>query len=179
MDQLAIAKPLCKAAFRVLHAEDIGVGVARAIRAALSGRPDKAIPKDAMIDAPYTADDCAYKEPNDTLDTAAVITATDTGPAAICANDPADYYKFTIAGTTTVTWAIQFTNRQGGDLDLEILDTTGAQKAISRGFGDGETIMCPGAAPACPTLADGDYIMRVFPATLGSVNAYTFSVVAQ
>ena len=39
MDQLAIAKPLCKAAFRVLHAEDIGVGVARAIRAAVSGRP--------------------------------------------------------------------------------------------------------------------------------------------
>jgi len=39
MDQLAIAKPLCKAAFRVLHAEDIGVGIARSIRAALSGRP--------------------------------------------------------------------------------------------------------------------------------------------
>ena len=39
MDQLAIAKPLCKAAFRVLHAEDIGTGVARAIRAAVSGRP--------------------------------------------------------------------------------------------------------------------------------------------
>jgi oxalyl-CoA decarboxylase len=39
MDQLAIAKPLAKAAFRVLHAEDIGVGIARAIRAAVSGRP--------------------------------------------------------------------------------------------------------------------------------------------
>jgi oxalyl-CoA decarboxylase len=39
MDQLAVAKPLCKAAFRVLHAADIGIGVARAIRAALSGRP--------------------------------------------------------------------------------------------------------------------------------------------
>src|SRR4051794_22515789 len=39
MDQLAVAKPLCKAAFRVLHAEDIGIGVARAIRAAVSGRP--------------------------------------------------------------------------------------------------------------------------------------------
>lgn len=39
MDQLAIAKPLCKAAFRVLNAEDIGIGVARAIRAAVSGRP--------------------------------------------------------------------------------------------------------------------------------------------
>ncbi len=39
MDQLAIAKPLAKAAYRVLHAEDIGVGIARAIRAAVSGRP--------------------------------------------------------------------------------------------------------------------------------------------
>ena len=39
MDQLAIAKPLCKAAFRVLHAQDIGVGIARAIRSAVSGRP--------------------------------------------------------------------------------------------------------------------------------------------
>ena len=39
MDQLAVAKPLCKAAYRVLHAEDIGIAVARAIRAAVSGRP--------------------------------------------------------------------------------------------------------------------------------------------
>jgi oxalyl-CoA decarboxylase len=39
MDQLAVARPLCKAAFRVLHAQDIGVGIARAIRSALSGRP--------------------------------------------------------------------------------------------------------------------------------------------
>src|ERR1700710_746686 len=39
MDQLAIAKPLCKAAFRVLPAADIGIGLARAIRAAVSGRP--------------------------------------------------------------------------------------------------------------------------------------------
>ena len=39
MDQLAVAKPLCKAAFRVLHAQDIGIGAARAIRAAVAGRP--------------------------------------------------------------------------------------------------------------------------------------------
>ncbi|MGE0766742.1 MAG: oxalyl-CoA decarboxylase [Hyphomicrobiaceae bacterium] len=39
MDQLAVAKPVCKAAYRVLHAQDIGIGVARAIRAACSGRP--------------------------------------------------------------------------------------------------------------------------------------------
>src|SRR5450631_3036827 len=39
MDQLAVAKTMCKAAYRVLHAQDIGIGVARAIRAAVSGRP--------------------------------------------------------------------------------------------------------------------------------------------
>ncbi len=39
MDQLAIAKTMCKAAYRVLHAADIGIGFARAIRAAVSGRP--------------------------------------------------------------------------------------------------------------------------------------------
>jgi oxalyl-CoA decarboxylase len=39
MDQLNAAKPYAKAAYRILHAEDIGIGVARAIRAAVSGRP--------------------------------------------------------------------------------------------------------------------------------------------
>lgn len=39
LDQLSIAKPFSKAAFRVNNPEDIGVGLARAIRAAVSGRP--------------------------------------------------------------------------------------------------------------------------------------------
>src|SRR5712664_407531 len=39
MDQLNAARPYAKAAYRVLHAEDIGIGIARAIRAAVSGRP--------------------------------------------------------------------------------------------------------------------------------------------
>ena len=39
MDQLAAAKPFAKAAYRVHRAEDIGRGVARAIRTAISGRP--------------------------------------------------------------------------------------------------------------------------------------------
>ena len=39
MDQLNAAKQYAKAAYRVLKAEDIGIGVARAIRAAVSGRP--------------------------------------------------------------------------------------------------------------------------------------------
>jgi oxalyl-CoA decarboxylase len=39
MDQLNAAKPYCKASYRINKAEDIGIGVARAIRAAVSGRP--------------------------------------------------------------------------------------------------------------------------------------------
>jgi len=39
MDQLNIARPHCKASFRINRVEDIGVAVVRAIRTALSGRP--------------------------------------------------------------------------------------------------------------------------------------------
>ncbi len=39
LDQMNAAKPYTKAAYRVNRPEDIGVGVARAIRAAVSGRP--------------------------------------------------------------------------------------------------------------------------------------------
>ena len=39
MDQLNAAKPFAKAAYRINKAADIGIGVARAIRAAVSGRP--------------------------------------------------------------------------------------------------------------------------------------------
>jgi oxalyl-CoA decarboxylase len=39
LDQLNAARPFAKAAYRIGRVEDIGLGVARAIRAALSGRP--------------------------------------------------------------------------------------------------------------------------------------------
>src|SRR6201996_6967422 len=39
MDQMSAAKPFAKAAFRVNRPQDIPVGIARAIRAAASGRP--------------------------------------------------------------------------------------------------------------------------------------------
>jgi oxalyl-CoA decarboxylase len=39
LDQLSIAKPLVKAAYRINRAEDIPTGVVRAYRAAISGRP--------------------------------------------------------------------------------------------------------------------------------------------
>jgi oxalyl-CoA decarboxylase len=39
LDQMNAAKPFAKAAYRINRPEDIGIGVARAIRAAASGRP--------------------------------------------------------------------------------------------------------------------------------------------
>lgn len=39
MDQLAAAKPFAKAAYRISRAQDIGRGLARALRTAVSGRP--------------------------------------------------------------------------------------------------------------------------------------------
>src|ERR1700692_448204 len=39
MDQLSAARPYAKAAYRINRPQDIGIGIARAIRAAVSGRP--------------------------------------------------------------------------------------------------------------------------------------------
>ena len=39
LDQMTAAKPYVKAAFRINRPEDIGIGLARAVRAAVSGRP--------------------------------------------------------------------------------------------------------------------------------------------
>ncbi|HEY4059823.1 MAG TPA: PPC domain-containing protein [Kofleriaceae bacterium] len=140
---------------------------------------DSQIPIDATPDAPYTDDECAYKEPNDTVATAAAITPDDHGPAAICANDPEDldFYKFTVpANTASVVVNIAFTNRQTGDLDLKLVDSSGLMVAQSRGVGDGETITCPAASPACAMLAPGDYAFEVFPALMGSVNSYEINL---
>ena len=149
---------------------------------------DSAAPHDAAIDTPYTKDQCAYDEPNDTIDAAAVIMpATDMGPAAICptttGTDDLDYYKFTVpAGTNTVTVQLTFTDAIG-DLDLALFDATGTMKAQSRGFGDGEKIVCPnpaGTTPLCPALTAGsDYIFEVLPGIAGATNFYSFSVTFQ
>jgi hypothetical protein len=138
-------------------------------------------PADAAIDGPYTQAECDYKEPNDSVAQAAMIVATDTGPAAICkpaAGSPEDqdFYKLTVA-SAMVTIELRFTNRPGGDLDMKLFDAAGTMVSQSRGFGDTEKIVCPAASPACPTLTVGaDYTIAVFPAVPGSVNNYTFSV---
>ncbi|HEY5952618.1 MAG TPA: hypothetical protein VIV40_44265 [Kofleriaceae bacterium] len=143
---------------------------------------DEATPIDASIDGPYTQAECDYKEPNESVSSPMTVTASDTGPAAICAPkmgspEDHDFYKFTVA-SAMVTVAIQFTNRPGGDLDIKLYKASDSSTvAQSRGFGNGEMIVCPGASPSCPTLTVGDdYVLEVFPAVPGSVNSYTFSI---
>jgi hypothetical protein len=140
---------------------------------------DSAIPIDAQIDAPYTQEQCDYKEPNNSVDMAEVVTAADTGTAAICAGEMEDhdFYKFSVpGGTTKVVVKITFMNRPSGDLDLRLSDATGVMIAASRGFGNEETITCPAASPSCPALAAGNYVFEVFPAIAGAVNTYDFQL---
>ena len=146
---------------------------------------DQAGVHDASIDGPYTGAECAYKEPNDTPDTAAVITVADMGPAAICKEGPDagvaeddDWYRFTVPpGTTTVTITMVYPNAPGGDLDMRLTDTTGGTMlAESREFTGTELITCPAVSPACASLAAGDYAFEVFPAQPTFVNNYTFSL---
>jgi hypothetical protein len=141
---------------------------------------DRAIPKDAQPDAPYLQAECDFGEPNNTAATATALTPADTGPAAICAGpiEDHDFYEITVpAMTARVEIGIAFTHRTLGDLDLRLYDRAGAAViAQSRGLGDGETLVCPGAAPACPALAAGDYVVEVFPAVPGAVNRYTIAL---
>jgi hypothetical protein len=139
---------------------------------------DKQIPIDAATDAPYTADECAFDEPNDTPDTAAMVTPADTGPAAICPMD-LDYYSFVVpADATAVKIKILFTNRPTGDLDLKLFDSTGSTMiAQSTGFADNEEIDCPAMSPSCPALTPGDtYVFEVYPAQPTDVNFYSLDL---
>ena len=140
------------------------------------------VPVDAEIDAPYTQEQCDFKEPNNTTDEAganAVLLSGETGTGAICAGDPEDrdFYKFTVpAMTAKVEVKISFMNRPTGDLDLRLTSSTGMMMAQSRGFGNEETIVCPAVSPACQMLAEGDYFVEVFPAIAGAVNTYDVSL---
>lgn len=141
---------------------------------------DQAIPRDAAPDAPYSAEDCAYKEPNDTLQSAALVAPSDGGPAAICAGAPEDhdFFRFTVpASTSRVEIRVDSVYRPTGDLDLRLYDINRPLAIVeSHSFSDEERITCPGSAPACPMLAPGDYVFEVLPAVPAAVNRYTFSL---
>jgi hypothetical protein len=147
-----------------------------------------AAPKgDAAIDAAApTAAECAYDEPNDTIDTAASVTTADMGPAAICATstgtDDVDYYRFEVpAAMSTVTIQLVYQpNGATGDLNLALFDSTDSVVASETDNASTKTIACPSTTGVpCPTLGSGTYTFEVSPASPGNTNAYTFSLSIQ
>ena len=138
-----------------------------------------ALPADAAIDAPYTQEECDFREPNDAVADAMPFAITDVGPAAICAGDPEDrdLYRFTVpAGTASVAVRITFANA-AGDLDLRITDASGATSlGRSSGVSDGEAVVCPAASPPCPALGAGEYRCEVIPGKPGAVNRYDIAL---
>jgi hypothetical protein len=144
---------------------------------------DSAAPHDAAIDAVYTQAQCDFLEPNDSIDAAVMVTSADNGGvAAICAPammggaEDHDFYKFSVT-TVPFTVGIQFTNRPMGDLDIKVYQASDSMLiGQSRGFGDTESVTCPGSAPSCPSVSPGDFVLEVFPAISGAVNTYTFTV---
>ena len=139
---------------------------------------DSAPPIDAMIDGITSQLECSSFEPNDSIDDAQDVTTTLA--AAICAPtaggpEDHDFFQFTTTGGA-FTVALAFTSRPGGDLDLKLYSANGTLDAQSRGFGDGETIVCPGNTPVCPALPAGTHIIEVLPGAAGSINAYTLTV---
>lgn len=143
---------------------------------------DKAGVHDAALDGPYTQAECDYLEPNDTIDTAAMIDPTvDRGPAAICPpaagrSEDDDYYKFTVPAGTTKTTIMLVDAPGGGDLDLKLYNSMQEVIGQSRNFGATETLICPAVSPACPALAAGDYVLEVLPGSPVNLDNYTFSI---
>jgi hypothetical protein len=142
-----------------------------------------------ILDAPapdsfYTAAECAYDEPDDTLQTAATVTTSDSGPAAICAGGTTDldFYKLTVPdGTLTVTIGISYQPRgTTGDLDLSLYDASDTVIASDTDFSNMKMIVCPSSTePVCSMLAAGDYTFEVSPSSPGNINDYTFSIAFQ
>jgi hypothetical protein len=133
------------------------------------------------IDAGPTPEACSFKEPNDTLDAAALLTTSEMGPAAICTPGDHDFYRFNVpADNETVTISISFTNVTTNDLDINLYDPATPANPIARGlsFVAPEQLTCPNppGSPACAQLIAGDYILEVFGASASVTNQYDISI---
>jgi hypothetical protein len=137
--------------------------------------PADGVPADAML----VPDPCGVLEPNDDVASAIALTTGETRFAAICPTTDRDFYKLTMSDSQTLDFKVLFDN-MNGDLDMQLLDVTGTSVvAESRSFDDNEGVKCPndvGVPPACPQLAAGDYIVKVFPAVGGVSNVYQLDV---
>ncbi|MEO5583965.1 MAG: M12 family metallo-peptidase, partial [Flavobacteriales bacterium] len=111
-------------------------------------------------------------EPNNTLATAGVVAVPGSVDALIAVAGDLDYYKFTLAVTSTISMNL---SGLAGDYDLKLLDAGGAQLAISQNGGTtNEQISYPSAAP-------GTYYAYVYgySGVFSGTQCYHLSIYAQ
>lgn len=115
---------------------------------------------------------CATDEPNDSFDMA---TATTTGAiGAICGGGDRDLYKFTVDGSQDVTLVLNFTAGADTDLELDLVDSTGAVLTVSTGLDADERI--EQSAALGNRLAAGDYAAEIVGRSATVSNEYELIV---
>lgn len=132
--------------------------------------PPDAVPVDAI-----PVDACSFGEANDSREAAFALSAPVSGQlAGICTEGDRDFYVITVGASQTLTFGITFAQEGSrGDLDMHLRNELGTVIARSVSTDADEQIICPGASPSCPQLAEGVYYIEVFGFADATLNGYT------
>lgn len=128
-------------------------------------RDDGSVPADASAL-------CAANEPNDSVDMATAVTTGALG--AVCGSGDRDFYSFTVDGNQDVEVVVSFTAGAETDLELNLVDATGAVLTISTGLDGDERI--EQSAALGNRLAAGDYAVEIFGRSATVSNEYELIV---
>lgn len=137
---------------------------------------DPPAPPDATeVDAiPPSA--CDFQEPNDTRAQAMALAPITGQTAGICVNGDEDFYAISVVDGQQLTFEILFDQiNSRGDLELFLIDDTGATVARSLSPNSDESISCPGSTGCVPGLPAGNYFIQVFGFAGETVNGYTIN----
>ena len=115
---------------------------------------------------------CATGEPNDTFETATAVTTGALG--AVCGGGDLDFYGFTVDGNQDLELVLNFTAGAETDLELNLVDSTGAVLTVSTGLDADERIEQSEALGN--RLAAGDYAAEVFGRSETVTNEYELIV---
>ncbi len=126
---------------------------------------DSAVPADASAL-------CSAGEPNESFDAAVAVSTGALG--AVCGEGDLDFYKFTVDGNQDVEVVVNFTAGEETDLELNLVDSTGAVLTVSTGLDGDERIEQSQALGN--RLAAGDYAAEIFGRTATASNEYELIV---
>ena len=117
---------------------------------------------DAGIDAMPAPDaiaavNCAVAEPNETLETAVLITPGNLD-AGYCPDDDADFYRFTLPVDSDLRLTLSFAT-EVADLNMQLMDSDGIVIVLAAGSESPEVISRTLAG--ANQLSAGDYVVQV------------------